>query len=64
VKAHTRREIEQATRDGEGFCLSCGSRQDFYERRLLLGLCEECGEQDVVEAGLLLRMFDFTGEGD
>ena len=47
------REVADAAQQDEGFCLSCYARQDFLEKRLILGLCHECGEQTVVSAELV-----------
>lgn len=54
-------EIADAAQQGEGFCLECGMRQDFLEKRLVLGLCEACGEQAVLNAEIaesLLALLD------
>ena len=50
------REIADAAQQGEGFCLSCGHRQDFLEMRLVLGLCQHCGEYEVASADLMERV--------
>jgi hypothetical protein len=62
VKTYSRREITDAAQQEEGFCLECGERQDFLEKRLLLGLCCRCGEQAVIEAALVERVFQLEEE--
>ena len=57
------REVADAAQQGEGFCLGCYARQDFLEKRLLLGLCHECGEQTVVSAELVEQVGQLT-EGE
>jgi hypothetical protein len=52
----TPREVAEAAEQGEGFCLECGARQDFLEKRLVLGLCHECEEHEVVSAELVERV--------
>ena len=56
MRTFSRLEIAEAAGQGEGFCLVCGHRQDFLEKRLILGLCHACGEQDVVAAELVERV--------
>ena len=62
MRTYSRQEIAEAAQDGEGFCLVCGHRQDFLEKRLVLGLCEGCGEQQVVSAELVERVFELDAE--
>ena len=50
------REVSDAAQQEEGFCLECGKRQDFLEKRLVLGLCHFCGEHEVVSAELVERI--------
>lgn len=55
VRRYTLREIAEASRDGDGFCLQCGQQQEFLEPRLFLGLCVECDLQAVLPAETLRR---------
>jgi len=57
-------DLEEAASNGEGICLECGAVQDFLERRILLGLCHHCGEYEVVEAGLVVRVLGLVEEGE
>ena len=50
MKLWTPRTISLAADDDLGICLECGWSQPFYETRLFLGLCENCGEQRVIRA--------------
>lgn len=55
MKSHSLPEIRDAAEAGEGFCLSCGTRQPFVERRWFLGLCVECDRPEVMSAESLER---------
>ena len=64
MKTFSRLEIADAAQQREGFCLVCGHRQDFLEKRLVLGLCEECGEQEVLNAEILERAINLEADAE
>lgn len=64
MSALRRIDLEEAADEGEGVCLNCGAVQEFLERRLLLGLCHECGEQEVVEGELAVRVLGLVDDGE
>lgn len=52
---HTLAELQEAADAGEGFCLQCGARQEFWEPRSWKGICDECFYPEVLPAEVLLR---------
>lgn len=65
MKQYTEREIDAAAQDDDGFCLACHTQQSVTERRLLLGLCEHCGEYEVVSGELVAATLQLVNmEGD
>lgn len=52
-----REKLDQAAQD-DGVCLCCEQVVEFVERRLILGLCPNCGEQEVVSVELAKRVLE------
>lgn len=59
-------ELEE---EDAGFCLKCGTEQEYVEPRLYLGLCGECNWQSVIPAETVREALewvavDWEGEGE
>lgn len=62
---YAKREIEEAAREGQGFCLDCGEMQDFPAFSKHTPLCVECDEYRVVSAEDVLAVLRLVkGEED
>ena len=53
-------EVQQAARDGEGFCLSCGEVADVPEVPGFIPLCENCDRHDIISAKDILRVLELV----
>lgn len=65
MKQYRIKEIEDTAQEDDGICLNCHTRQPRLERRLILGLCEKCGEQEVASGELILAVAELINwEGE
>ena len=67
MQSHPLRVIRAAALEEDGFCLRCGSQQEFVEQRLFLGLCLACDWNTVIPAQTILdalELIDFEGEDE
>lgn len=68
MRKFTRREVERAAADGEGFCRRCGSQgpveQDPQDSAGVFLPCESCGAVGMMPAAGILAVLEMVEEED
>lgn len=60
MRKYTLEEIRAAEAHGEGFCLSCGHRQEAPQTEQPVTQCEDCWEFAVISAEELLENLEIV----